>query len=66
VDIEGLSDQSLLDLHSLIAQALAIDDALPANQKRFGVRQYPDWRRQSDAFEAEMTRRALTFTPIHW
>src|SRR2546430_1684661 len=67
-DVSGqtLSDQSLKDLHSLIAETLAADDALPRNKKKWGVRDYPDWKRQSDDFEAEMTKRKLAFTPTKW
>lgn len=66
MDIPSLSDGSLKDLHNLIAETLAVDDALPAGGKRWGVREYPDWRRQADAFEAEMEKRSIKFIPISW
>ena len=66
MDIPGLSDQSLHDLHSLIAETLSADDALPKDKKRWGVREYPDWRDQADAFEEEMKKRKLPYTPIKW
>lgn len=66
MNIPGLSDSSLRDLHALIAEVLAADDQLPEGKKRWGVREYSDWRRQSDAFEAEMTKRGLPFTPTKW
>jgi hypothetical protein len=64
--IPGLSDQSLKDLHVLIAEKLAEDDKLPSGKKVCGVREYPDWRRQADAFEGEMRKRKIPFTPIKW
>jgi hypothetical protein len=53
-------------LHTTIAKALAEDDALPANAKTYGMREYPDWRHQADDIEAELTSRGETFTPIAW
>jgi hypothetical protein len=66
MNVSGLTDQSLQDLHSLIAECLVADDALPTDQKKWGVRKYSDWRRQADAFEEEMKKRRLEFTPIEW
>jgi hypothetical protein len=64
--IPGLTDQSLKDLHALIGECLTEDDKLPKDKKKFGVREYSDWRRQADAFEDEMRKRKIPFTPIKW
>jgi hypothetical protein len=53
-------------LHGTIAAALAEDDALPKNTKKYDVREYPDWRRQADEFEAELKSRNESFVPIVW
>jgi hypothetical protein len=65
MNIPGLMDQSLRDLHALIAECLAADDNAPG-ERPFGVREYRDWRRQADAFEAELRTRNLAFNPIQW
>jgi hypothetical protein len=49
MNIPQLSDQSLQDLHSLIREALRADDGMQKDKKIYGVREYPDWRKQADA-----------------
>jgi hypothetical protein len=61
-----LSDGSLKMLHEGILTALAEDDALAEQPKKFGVRDYPDWRRQADALERELEMRGLDFGTIRW
>jgi hypothetical protein len=65
MDIQKLTDGSLKDLHALIKEALARDDANPGAET-YGVRKYGDWRKQADAFEAEMAKRGIDFDPIRW
>lgn len=64
--IPGLSDGSLIDLHALIREALESDDRSADGRKLYGVRDYPDWRRQANDLEAEMRRRSIAFEPIDW
>lgn len=66
MNVPELTDASLLDLHPLIRECLAADDGSPKDKKRYGVREYPDWRRQADAFESELTKREISFTKIDW
>jgi len=66
MNINGLSTNGLNLLHTTIATALAEDDALPKDGKRYGVREYPDWRRQADDIEAELASRQQRFEPIGW
>jgi hypothetical protein len=66
MNIKGLSTNGLTLLHTTIAKALAEDDALPANAKKYGVREYPDWRQQADAIEHELANRQEAYTPIAW
>jgi hypothetical protein len=44
MNIKGLSTNGLKLLHTTIAKALDEDDVLPPNAKKYGVREYPDWR----------------------
>jgi hypothetical protein len=68
MNILGLTNHGLMALHQLIAEAQAADDAATAGERRrpFGVRDYPEWRRQADAYEAEMKKRGLIFKHIEW
>jgi hypothetical protein len=65
MNIPDLSNQSLQDLHTLIREALVSDDAAK-DAKPYGVREYPDWKKQADEFEAEMTSRKISFNKIEW
>ncbi len=64
--IKGLTDKSLEDLHKLIYKALEEDDAAPAGQKPYEVREHYGWKKQADAFEAEMDRRGIAHQKIKW
>jgi hypothetical protein len=68
MNIPGLSNHALIALHQLIAEAQAADDAATAAQRRrpFGVREYPDWRKQAGMYEAEMKKRHIGFKRIEW
>ena len=66
MNIKGLSTNGLNLLHTTIAKALAEDDAPPANAKKYGVREYPDWRQQADAIETELASRKEGYAPIAW
>ena len=66
MNIPGLTTESIQSMHELIRHAKAIDEALPADRKRYGVQVYPDWKQQADAFEAELRKRNEQFVPIDW
>jgi hypothetical protein len=68
MNIPGLTNHALIALHQLVAEAQAADDAATAGERRrpFGVREYPDWRKQAGAYEAEMKKRGLVFEHIAW
>lgn len=66
MNIKGLSTNGLRLLHRAIAEALAEDDRQPDGAKTYGVREFPDWRQQADAFEAELTARGEVFVPVVW
>jgi hypothetical protein len=68
MNIPGLTNHALMALHQLIGEAQAADDAAAAGKRRrpFGVRDYPDWRKQAGAYEAEMEKRHIVFKHIEW
>jgi hypothetical protein len=71
MNIPGLTNHALMALHQLIGEAheaQAADDAAAAGKRRrpFGVRDYPDWRKQACAYEAEMEKRHIVFKRIEW
>lgn len=66
MNIPGLTDQSLIDLHALIIEALRIDDGITSGPKPFEVREHHGWRTQADAYEAELAKRSIAYVPIPW
>lgn len=67
MNIPGYSTNGLKMMQEAARKALATDDALPAGQdKIYGVREFPDWREQSDKIEAELDRRGATYTKVTW
>ena len=61
-----LTTDSLIDLHDCILRALRKDDALPEGRKRYGVREFPDWRQHAEAIETELKKRDIDCPPIPW
>jgi len=66
MDLSRLIDQSIIDLHTAIADALAMDVAPTADSRPSAVREYLAWRVQADACEREMTARSIDFVAIDW
>lgn len=66
MDISNLSAETLKALHALIGDAIISDNAAPKGQEQYGVRIYPDWRKQADAFEARMLELGISFEPLDW
>jgi hypothetical protein len=66
MNIKGFSTNGIKLLHQTITKALAEDDARPNGAEVYGVREYPDWRREADQLEAELANRSETFAPIVW
>ncbi len=65
MDLSVMSPDGLMSLHKAIVVALSDDDNLPpGTAKKFGVREYPDWRRWAAALETELARRGVPFTPV--
>jgi hypothetical protein len=63
MNIPGLTNHALIALHQLIAEAQAADDAATAAQRwrPFGVREYPDWRKQAGVYEAVPSHAKIKF-----
>jgi hypothetical protein len=66
MQIDQLTTGSLRELHEAIWDALNSDDAQPREKRAYGVRAYPDWRRQGDQYEAALAARGERFAPIPW
>lgn len=66
--VQGLTTQTLLELHHCIAACQRVDDEAIARGQHYvyGTRRYKSWSEQADAFEAELHRRKVEFQPIGW
>jgi len=65
--VAALTNGTLQCLLGEIQKALAIDDSIPKGQpKKYGVREYGDFRAQVDAIESELARRGVTFQRAAW
>jgi hypothetical protein len=66
MDIPRLSDRLLWILHKSVRDAFEEDEGHPANGKKYGVRQLPDWRATADELEAELAKRGEPYDPLPW
>jgi len=66
MDLSGLSDQSLVDLHQVIADAVRAGPVAAGDNGRSAAREYAIWRTQAEAYETEMAARAIAFVAIDW
>jgi hypothetical protein len=66
MDFRSFETPRLQEFHARVRDRLAKDDANRNARKRFGIRSDPDWRRASDAIEAELQRRAVPVQRIDW
>jgi hypothetical protein len=65
--VSGFHKDGLLKMHLAVINALKADDATPPGQEKiYGVRTYPDWRKWSDSLEAELTERNVQFNKVPW
>lgn len=60
-----VSENYLRMLHDAMHRALKEDDEA-VGEKKYGVREYPDFREQSDQLEETMTDRGIPFVPVPW
>lgn len=62
-----MTDDGVRSLHEAIRGALEEDDRIPEGKpKRYGAREFSDFRRTADLFETELERRGLDFEKINW
>jgi hypothetical protein len=66
MNIPGLTDATLLELHALIRRCMEQDDKLSTGSKKYQVRENADWRQQANAIEAELSKRNRDFRKIEW
>lgn len=62
----GLTTKTLCDLHDSISMAMAEDDSLPDGQKKYGVREFTDWRDHANRIEAELNKRGEKYNKLDW
>lgn len=66
-DITKMSDNGLKGMQRAVRDRLADEDAQPAGQEKiYGVREYPDWKAQSDEMETELDRRGISYDKVPW
>ncbi|WP_252259925.1 hypothetical protein [Erythrobacter aurantius] len=62
-----LSTDSLHELYEAVRSALADDDGKEdPSERRYLVRETRDWREWSEAIEAELEKRDVSFEKIEW
>ncbi|MCP1271778.1 hypothetical protein [Acetobacter cerevisiae] len=66
-DITKMSTNGLKAMQKAIFDRLSEEDNFPPGQiKTYGVREFPDWKEQSDEIEAELDRRQEHYSKIPW
>jgi hypothetical protein len=68
MNYQAFTNDTLLMMHHSARGALAVDDELSqlGQEKRFRVRETPDWKEHATGLEAEMLRRSMSFEAINW
>jgi hypothetical protein len=63
----NFSTDGLKKMHLAVLHAFQKDEETPKGQpKPYGVREYADWKKWSDALEGELRRRKAQFTNVPW
>jgi hypothetical protein len=63
-EIGRFHDEELRELHTALWEAVRVDQLWAPSSRRIATRSFPDWRRQCQAVEAEMSRRGLPFDSL--
>ena len=68
MDYRAFNNDSLTMMYESVRGALASDDALAGlgEERRFRVRETPDWKKHAADLEAEMLKRGMFFEVIDW
>lgn len=64
--IQRLSTSGLRESHQAIREALQENDRLLSKQKKYGVREFPDFREEIDEIERELDERKEKYVKIIW
>lgn len=63
----SFSTKGLLMMHKALRDAFDKDEQTPAyEEKRYGVREFNDWRQWCDAMAADLAKREASFVPVPW
>jgi hypothetical protein len=68
MNYQAFTNDSLTLMYQSVRGALAVDDALGelGRERRFLVRETPEWKMYTADLEAEMLRRGMIFEVIDW
>ena len=68
MNYRAFTNDSLTMMYESVRGALACDDALAAQgeERRFRVRETPDWKKHAADLESEMLKRGMFFAIIDW
>lgn len=68
MDYRAFNNDSLTMMYESVRGALASDDASAAQgeERRFRVRETPDWKKHAADLESEMLKRGMFFAVIDW
>jgi hypothetical protein len=68
MNYRAFNNDSLTMMYESVRGALAADDALAGqgDDRRFRVRETPDWKKHAADLEAEMLKRGMFFEVIDW
>jgi hypothetical protein len=61
-----LTNHILRMFHDYAQACLIEEDSLPMEQKKYGMREYPDFRVHSDLIENELSKRNVPFEKVKW
>jgi|CZKU01.1.fsa_nt_gi hypothetical protein len=66
MNVKGLSENGLKMLHNALRDAFEEDEGLPSHAKKYGVREFADWKAWGDTLEAELKDRGVHFIAVPW
>ena len=68
MNYRAFNNDSLTVMYESVRGALASDDAMAAQgeERRFRVRETPDWKQHAADIETEMLKRGMFFAVIDW
>jgi hypothetical protein len=64
--LDSFSANGLQMMYDGVAKALKEDDAVPADKKKYKVREEPVWKIWAAELEAALERKKASYVKIHW